>query len=287
MIEKVQEVKEKKTTTKRWEEKVSARGSRTRNIFFSPVNLLRVVLYRRASRSLCVCARGGKKREKKKNPPGWRTPAPLALAAQESRAIEGGDIVHALWLRLRARSGRSMQAHWRGSRPPFASLCLCSRDSPRRRLRRRRQRATVGVSPGSVSVYHRERPRGSQPMSKGEALEKPPTFPTLRVEARAALLCPRCVRKKGLCVTQLNVSAWILFLGGDPVTRSTLWSLRGKHAGDGPFEALCCPVNTFYTRLQHQCCWCDCVISKLTRGGQDDKKTGCFCQPVLCLRSRD
>ena len=66
MIEKVQEVKEKKTTTKRWEEKVSARGSRTRNIFFSPVNLLRVVLHRRASRSLCVCARGGKKREKKK-----------------------------------------------------------------------------------------------------------------------------------------------------------------------------------------------------------------------------
>ena len=124
-------------------------------------------------------------------------------------------------------------------------------------------------------------------MSKGEALEKPPTFPTLRVEARAALLCPRCVRKKGLCVTQLNVSAWILFLGGDPVTRSTLLSLRGKHAGDGPFEALCCPVNTFYTRLQHQCCWCDCVISKLTRGGQDDEKTGCFCQPVLCLRSRD
>ncbi|KAL7388634.1 hypothetical protein ABVT39_018243 [Epinephelus coioides] len=24
-----------------------------------------------------------------------------------------------------------MRAHWRGSRPPFASVCLCSRDSPR------------------------------------------------------------------------------------------------------------------------------------------------------------
>lgn len=155
------------------------------------------MLYRRASRSVCVLEVGrSERKKKKKKPPGWRTPAPLALAAQESRAIEGGDIVHALWLRLRARSGRSMQAHWRGSRPPFASLCLCSRDSPGGR--RRRRRATVGVSPGSVSVYRRERPRGSQPMSKGEALEKPPTFPTLRVEGRAALLCPRCVRKKGL-----------------------------------------------------------------------------------------
>ena len=147
---------------------------------------------------MCVLevGRSERKKKKKKKPRGLGTLAPLALAARESGAIEGGDIVHALWLRLRARSGRSMQAHWRGSRPPFASLCLCSRDSPRRR--RRRRRATVGVSPGSVSVYRRERPRGSQPTSKGEALEKPPTFPTLRVEGRAALLCPRCVRKKGL-----------------------------------------------------------------------------------------
>lgn len=67
VIEKVQEVKEKQ---KRWEEKVSARGSRTRNIFFSPVNLLRVVLYRRASRSVCVLEVGRSERKKKKQTSG-------------------------------------------------------------------------------------------------------------------------------------------------------------------------------------------------------------------------
>lgn len=63
VIEKVQEVKEKQKGGKR----KSRLGDHAREtFFFSPVNLLRVVLYRRASRSVCVLEVGRSERKKKK-----------------------------------------------------------------------------------------------------------------------------------------------------------------------------------------------------------------------------
>lgn len=75
----------------------------------------------------------------------WWILASLAPAARESRATRAADIRACALASVRARSGRSMRAHWRGSRPPFARVCLCSRDPPSRQPRRRRP-ATVWVS---------------------------------------------------------------------------------------------------------------------------------------------
>ena len=75
----------------------------------------------------------------------WWILASLAPPARESRATEAVDIRACALASVRARSGRSMRAHWRGSRPPFARVCLCSRDPPSRPPRRRRP-ATVWVS---------------------------------------------------------------------------------------------------------------------------------------------
>lgn len=75
----------------------------------------------------------------------WWILASLAPAARESRATKAVDIRACALATVRARSGRSMRAHWRGSRPPFARVCLCSRDPPSRQPRRRRP-ATVWVS---------------------------------------------------------------------------------------------------------------------------------------------
>lgn len=72
----------------------------------------------------------------------WWILASLAPAARESRATEAVGIRACALASVRARSGRSMRAHWRGSRPPFARVCLCSRDPPSRQPRRRRP-ATV------------------------------------------------------------------------------------------------------------------------------------------------
>lgn len=75
----------------------------------------------------------------------WWILASLASAARESRATEAVDVRACALASVRARSGRSMRAHWRGSRPPFARVCLCSRHPPSRQPRRRRA-ATVWVS---------------------------------------------------------------------------------------------------------------------------------------------
>lgn len=71
---------------------------------------------------------------------------------------------------------------------------------------------------------------------------------------------------------QLKLAARLLVLRYKTDTRWTVGSLRCKHAGLNPFEELVAPVNTSYTAAS--VCWCDCVISKLTRGGQDYQKTG-------------
>lgn len=270
--------------TKRWEEKVSARGSRTRNIFFSPVNLLRVVLYRRASRSVCVLEVGRSERKKKKT-----------SGMADSRAPRAG--------------GPGITRHWRGW------YCACALASPActlgsvdagtlawlsasicqfvfmfegfaGRTATTTTRNSWSFTGKRLGISPREATRQSADVERWGVRETS-NFSNSASGGEGGLALSAVCEEERAVVKQLNVSAWILFLGGEPVTRTTLWSLRGKHTGDGPFDALCGPINTFYMRLQHQCCWCECVISKLTRGGQDDEKTGCFFQPVLCLRPRN
>lgn len=87
------------------------------------------------------------KLEKKTNPEMHEFRLPRAGRPGVSRLLSGGWDARAQSLTpARARVGRSIGAHWRGRRPPFATLSSRSRDSsetfPRRQLR-----ATVGVSP--------------------------------------------------------------------------------------------------------------------------------------------
>lgn len=66
---------------------------------------------------------------------------------------------------LRARSGRSMRAHWRGSRPPFASLCLCSKGftEARHNSDDDNEVQQLGVLPSTLLLYRSREPRGIQP----------------------------------------------------------------------------------------------------------------------------
>lgn len=253
--------------------------------FFFSLNLLRVVLYRRASRSVCVLEVGRSERKKKKKTSGMA----------DSRAPRAG--------------GPGITRHWRGW------YCACALASPActlgsvdagtlawlsasicqfvfmfegfaGRTATTTTRNSWSFTGKRLGISPREATRQSADVERWGVRETS-NFSNSASGGEGGLALSAVCEEERAVVQQLNVSAWILFLGGEPVTRTTLWSLRGKHTGDGPFDALCGPINTFYMRLQHQCCWCECVISKLTRGGQDDEKTGCFFQPVLCLRPRN